>query len=75
MSRACFFVTYLHEVLLRPFVVHSGARCVAHELAEHVEWLAWGYVCDTHVLRTEGDEIADRRVVVALDVRAQELSA
>ena len=75
MSRACFFVTYLHEVLLRPFVVHSGARRVAHELAEHVERLAWGYVCDAHVLRTEGEEITDRRVVVSLDVCAQKLPA
>jgi hypothetical protein len=70
-----FFVTYLHEVLLRPFVVHSCARRVAHELAEHVEWFAWGYVRDAHVLRAEGDEIEDRRDVVSLDVRTQELPA
>ena len=65
--------TYLHEILLCPFAVHARARGVARETAEHVERLAWGNVRDAHVLRAESDEIADRRVVVSLDVRAQEL--
>jgi hypothetical protein len=67
--------TYLHEILLRPVVVHASARRVAHELAEHVERLAWGDVRDAHVLRAKSDEIADWRVVVSFDVRAQELPA
>ena len=42
--------SYLHEVLLRPFVVHAGARYITRDLAEHVVWLASGHVRNAHVL-------------------------
>ena len=67
--------THLHEILLCPFVVRAGTRGIARDLAEHVEWLAGGDVRDAHVLRAKSDEVVDWRVVVSLDVRAQELSA
>jgi hypothetical protein len=66
---------YLHEVLLGSFVVHAGARRIPREQAEQIVLLARGNVEYTHVLRAEGDEIADGWVVVSLDVCAKELPA
>ena len=56
-------------IMLFPFVVHASAHVVSCELAEHVEWLAWGDVHDalTYV-RAKTNEIVDRWVVVSLDV-------
>jgi hypothetical protein len=30
---------YLHQVFLRPFGIHAGARCIPPKLAKHVMWL------------------------------------
>ena len=67
-------VRYLNEVLLRPLVVHASAHCIPCEIAEQVVGFAGWQVRYAHVLRAKGDEIADRRIVVALYVRAKELA-
>ena len=64
---------YLNEVMLGPLVVHASAHCVPCEIAEQVVGLAGWQVGYAHMLRAKGDEIADWRIVVALDVRAKEL--
>ena len=67
-------VRHLNEVLLRPLVVHASAHCVLCEIAEQVVGFAGWQVGYAHVLRAKGDEIADRQIVVALNVRAKELA-
>lgn len=64
---------YLNEVLLGPFTVYASAQCVSRKIAGQIVGFAGRYIRYTHVLRTEGDEIADRGIVVALDICAKEL--
>jgi hypothetical protein len=68
---------YLNEVLLGPLAVYASAQCVlrkiSRKIAGQIVWFAGRYIGYTHVLRAEGDEIADGGVVVALDIRAKEL--
>jgi hypothetical protein len=64
---------YLNEVLLGPLAVYASAQCVSRKIAGQIVGFAGRYVRYTHVLRTEGDEIADRGIVEAFDIRAKEL--
>jgi hypothetical protein len=64
---------YLNEVLLGPLAVCTSAQCISRKIARQIVGFAGRYIRYTHVLRAEGDEIADGRIVVALDVRAKEL--
>jgi hypothetical protein len=64
---------YLNEVMLGPLAVYASAQCVSRKIAGQIIWFAGRYIGYTHVLRAEGDKIADWGVVVALDIRAKEL--
>jgi hypothetical protein len=65
---------YLNEVLLGPLAVHASAQCVSRKIAEQIVGFAGRYIRYTHVLRAEGDEIAEGGIVVALGIRAKELA-
>jgi hypothetical protein len=64
---------YLNEVLLGPLAVYACAQSVSRKIAGQIVGFAGRYIRYTHVLRAEGDEIADGGIVVALDIRANEL--
>lgn len=64
---------YLNEVLLGPLAVYACAQCVSRKVAGQIIRSAGRYIGYAHVLRAECDEIADGRVVVALDICAKEL--
>jgi hypothetical protein len=64
---------YLNDVPLGPLAVHACAQCVARKVAGQIVGFAGRYIRYAHVLRAECDEIADGRIVVALDIRAKEL--
>ena len=65
---------YLNEVLLGPVTVYASAQCVSRKIAGQIVGFAGWYIRYAHVLRAEGDEIADGGMVVALDIRAKELA-
>ena len=65
---------YLNEVLLGPLAVCAGAQRVSRKIAGQIVGFAGRYIRYAHMLRAEGDEIADGRIVVALGVCAKELS-
>ena len=65
--------SYLNKVLLGPLAVYASAQCVSRKIARQIVGFAGRYIRYTHVLRAEGDEIADGGIVVALDIRAKKL--
>ncbi len=64
---------YLNDVLLSPLGVYPSAQCVPRENAGQIVRFAGRYVRYAHVLRAKRNKVADRRIVVALDVRAKKL--
>ena len=64
---------YLNEVMLGPLAVYASAQCISRKIAGQIVGFAGRYIRYAHVLRAEGDEIADGRVIVSLGIRAKEL--
>lgn len=64
---------YLNEVLLGPLAVYASAQCVSSKIAGQIVGFTGRYIRYTHVLRAEGDEIADGGIVVAFGICAKEL--
>ena len=64
---------YLNKVLLGPLAVYASAQRVSRKVAGQIVGFAGWYIRYTHVLRAEGDEVVNGRIVVALGIRAKEL--